>query len=177
VASTRATPDLPLPGRGVGSGRPTPPEDEVRDRPDPGEAQVESDECGPAPVCGPDLACRSALYALAMGYICPACGEGLPEDQECTCTTSGDNVIRAVPKRRQARRRKFAVAERIEIGERDEWLCGICQDPTHLVERPSVVSLGEITVEEINSYVLLEEGWPEGWPDQAFALRWHEALA
>lgn len=100
-----------------------------------------------------------------MGYICPACGEGLPEDEECTCTTSGDSVIRAVPKRRQARRRKFTVAERIEIGERDEWLCGICQDLAHLVERPSVVSLSEITVEEINSYVLLEDGWPEDWPE------------
>lgn len=76
-----------------------------------------------------------------------------------------------MPKRRQARRRKFTVAERIEIGERDEWLCGICQDLAHLVERPSVVkrpsvvSLGEITVEEINSYVLLEDGWPEDWPE------------
>ncbi len=107
----------------------------------------------------------SALYTLAMGYICPACGEGLPEDEECTCTTSGDSVIRAVPKRRQARRRKFTVAERIEIGERDEWLCGICQDLAHLVERPSVVTLGEITVEEINSYVLLEDGWPKDWPE------------
>lgn len=108
------------------------------------------------------LTCRSALYASAMGYICPACGEDLPEDEECLCTAVGDNAIRAAPKRRRARRPKFTVAERIEIGQRDEWLCGICQDPARLVERLSVVPLGEITVEEIEmSYVLLEEDWPE----------------
>lgn len=44
---------------------------------------------------------------------------------------------------RPVRRRGFTRAERIEIGERDSWLCGICQDPALLVERPPALSDGK----------------------------------
>jgi hypothetical protein len=73
-----------------------------------------------------------------MGYICPACGEGLPEDEECPCMAAGDDELEDVRGHPQERRRKFPVAERIKIGERDNRLCGICQDPARPVERPPV---------------------------------------
>jgi hypothetical protein len=75
-----------------------------------------------------------------MGYICPHCGDGLPEDEECPCQAVGDGLDDLDParaaKRQQARRRQdqmraagqvesFTMAE---IGDRDGWLCGICQD-------------------------------------------------
>jgi hypothetical protein len=28
-----------------------------------------------------------------MGYICPACGEGLPEAEECPCMAAGDDDL------------------------------------------------------------------------------------
>lgn len=59
-------------------------------------------------------------------------------------------------------RRKFTLAERIEIGERDNWLCGICQDPAHRVERPPVMLIEEISVEElVVEDVPSEEDWPQ----------------
>lgn len=85
-----------------------------------------------------------------MGYICPACGEGLPEDEECPCQAIGDDLDGLAPgrgaKREQDRRRyrqmrtngpveAFTAAE---IGTRDRWVCGICQDTERLVDpRPS----------------------------------------
>ena len=80
-----------------------------------------------------------------MGYICPDCGEGLPADKECPCQAIADELARAA-KRGQDRRRinlmrasgpveSFTAAE---IGERDGWVCGICQDVGRLVDpRPT----------------------------------------
>jgi hypothetical protein len=74
----------------------------------------------------------------------------------------GDEDLEGAPARRRERRRKFTLAERIEIGERDKWLCGICQDPAHPVERPPVMLIREITVEELAvEDVPPEEDWPE----------------
>jgi HNH endonuclease len=59
-------------------------------------------------------------------------------------------------------RRKFTVVERIEIGERDDWLCGICRDPVRLVEKPPVILVKEISIEDlIVEDVLPGEDWPE----------------
>lgn len=81
-----------------------------------------------------------------MGYICPYCGEGLPEDEECPCQAVGDGLDDLDParaaKRQQDRRRRdqmraagpvesFTAAE---IGNRDAWLCGICQDTARPVD-------------------------------------------
>jgi 5-methylcytosine-specific restriction endonuclease McrA len=79
-----------------------------------------------------------------MGYICPHCGEGLPEDEECPCQAIGDDDLgrgRAA-KRGQDRRRKCLIRANgsvesfthAEIGERDDWVCGICQDTNRLVD-------------------------------------------
>jgi hypothetical protein len=50
---------------------------------------------------------------------------------------------------RSGKRRKFTLTERIEIGQRDNWLCGICQDTARPVERPPAMLLGEVRVEEL----------------------------
>jgi 5-methylcytosine-specific restriction endonuclease McrA len=79
-----------------------------------------------------------------MGYICPYCGEGLPEDEECPCQAIGsdDPGPGRAAKREQDRRRKRLMRANgpvesfthAEIGERDDWVCGICQDPKRLVD-------------------------------------------
>jgi hypothetical protein len=43
-----------------------------------------------------------------MGYICPACGEGLPEDEECACMAAGDDDLEDPLDRRP---RSWTVAE------------------------------------------------------------------
>jgi HNH endonuclease len=108
------------------------------------------------------LAVPPCLMLRLMGYFFPACGEGLPKDEECPCLAADDGDLEDVPERRRVGRRKFTLAERIEIGERDNWQCRICQDPTHLVERPPVMLIGEISVEELVAEdVPSEEGWPQ----------------
>ena len=80
-----------------------------------------------------------------MGYICPYCGEGLPEDEECPCQAVGDPLdlsFARTARREQDRRRRDQMraagpAEsftKTEIGDRDGWICGICQDTTRLVD-------------------------------------------
>lgn len=86
------------------------------------------------------------LSLYAMGYICPYCGEGLPDDEECPYQAIGDDLdigsSRSSAKRQQDQRRRdqmrangpverFTVAE---IGERDGWLCGICGDTARPVD-------------------------------------------
>lgn len=79
-----------------------------------------------------------------MGYICPSCGEGLPDDEMCPCIAADDDLLpgRSARKRLQDQRRydqmrangpveRFTMAE---IGERDGWLCGICRDTAHPVD-------------------------------------------
>jgi hypothetical protein len=63
--------------------------------------------------------------------------------------TTVDGDLGGMPMRCRDRRRKFTVAERIEIGQRDSWRCGICQDPTRLVEWPLVMLVKEIGIEEL----------------------------
>ncbi len=81
-----------------------------------------------------------------MGYICPYCGEGLPQDEECPSQVIDDVLDDLRPsraaKREQDRRRRILIraagpVESItatEIGERDDWVCGICQDTVRLVD-------------------------------------------
>ena len=81
-----------------------------------------------------------------MGYICPFCGEGLPEDEECPCQAVDDALEDPSPartaKRNQDRRRRDQMQAagplesftKPEIGVRDGWVCGICQDPARLVD-------------------------------------------
>jgi HNH endonuclease len=80
-----------------------------------------------------------------VGYICPYCGEGLPEDEECPCQAAGDDLDewprrsakREQDERRAARMRASGPVESFtvaDIGERDGWICGICQDAGRLVD-------------------------------------------
>src|SRR5216683_6067857 len=81
-----------------------------------------------------------------MGYICPYCGEGLPQDEECPCQLINDVLDDLRPsraaKREQDQRRRNQIraagpVESItatEIGERDDWVCGICPDTVRLVD-------------------------------------------
>jgi 5-methylcytosine-specific restriction endonuclease McrA len=80
-----------------------------------------------------------------MGYICPYCGEGLPEDEECPCQAAGDlndlSFARAARREQDRRRRDQMRAAgpvesftKNEIGDRDGWVCGICQDTTRPVD-------------------------------------------
>lgn len=84
---------------------------------------------------------------MTVGYVCPYCGEGLPEDEACPCQAIDDDVphdrrLGRSARRAQDRRRRdrmqtagpvesFTVAE---IGDRDGWVCGICQDMARLVD-------------------------------------------
>jgi HNH endonuclease len=83
-----------------------------------------------------------------MKFICPVCGDGLPENEECPCTIAVDDDVEDVPKHRDSRR-KFTVTERIQIGERDNWLCGICQDLARPVEHPPVMVIRRLTIEDL----------------------------
>jgi hypothetical protein len=80
-----------------------------------------------------------------MGYICPQCSDGL-EDEEGPCQAAGDGPgdlnLAGSAKRQQDQRRRnrmraagpvesFTAAE---VGHRDAWLCGICQDTARLVD-------------------------------------------
>jgi 5-methylcytosine-specific restriction endonuclease McrA len=72
-----------------------------------------------------------------MGYICPYCGEGLPDDELCPCQSGEpfDGWQRGNDHRRRIQMKANGPAEafkRAEIGDRDRWVCGICQDQ----ERP-----------------------------------------
>jgi 5-methylcytosine-specific restriction endonuclease McrA len=79
-----------------------------------------------------------------MGYICPSCGEGLPNDEMCPCLGGNGDLPpgRPAEKRLQDQRRRDKMRangpiERFtsnEIGERDGWLCGICCDTAHPVD-------------------------------------------
>ena len=81
-----------------------------------------------------------------MGYMCPYCGEGLPEDEECPCQaiddgpsdfTFGRTAKREQDQRRRDQLRSAGLLESFtpaEIGDRDGWLCGICKDPSRLVD-------------------------------------------
>jgi 5-methylcytosine-specific restriction endonuclease McrA len=74
-----------------------------------------------------------------MGYICPYCGEGLPEDELCPCQSGGpfDDRQRGNDHRRRIQMKANGPAEafkRAEIGDRDRWVCGICQDQERLVD-------------------------------------------
>jgi hypothetical protein len=90
-----------------------------------------------------------------MGQISRSFNEGTPHDKDCPSRSSaGDDDLGEPPKRRNERRRKFTLAQRVEIGERDRWLCGICHDPVHLVERPPVMLVGEISVEDLDAAVI-----------------------
>lgn len=72
-----------------------------------------------------------------MGYICPYCGEGLPEDELCPCQSGGpfNDRPRGNDRRRRIQMKTNGPSEAFkaaEIGDRDRWVCGICQDQ----ERP-----------------------------------------
>ena len=79
-----------------------------------------------------------------MGYMCPSCGEGLPDEEMCPCLADDDWVSpgRPAAKRHQDQRRRDQMRAngpierftRSEIGERDGWLCGICHDTAHPVD-------------------------------------------
>jgi hypothetical protein len=54
------------------------------------------------------IADRAHPQGAIMGYICPSCGEGLPEDTLCPCTMGpDDDVFEARPLRRRALTREI----------------------------------------------------------------------
>lgn len=81
-----------------------------------------------------------------MGGICPHCGEGLPRNEQCPCQAIDDSLDdlrpRRAAKREQDRKRRDQMRAAgpvesfttSEIGNRDGWVCGICQDTSRLVD-------------------------------------------
>jgi len=79
-----------------------------------------------------------------MGYSCPHCGEGLPQGEERPCQVIDEVLDDLRPGRaakleqdrpRRILTRAAGPVESItatEIGERDDWVCGICQDTMRL---------------------------------------------
>jgi hypothetical protein len=88
--------------------------------------------------------------------------------------TAADNDLDDVLGHKRERPWEFTLAERIEIGERDDWLCGICKDPAHPVERPLAISSDNISIE-----VLVVEDVPprEECPDPTEPLPPHPLSA
>jgi hypothetical protein len=80
-----------------------------------------------------------------MGYMCPPyCGEALPEAGKCPCQVVEvvlGHAARVAKRRSDSRRREkmqaFGPVEALtaaQIGDRDSWICGICQDSIRLVD-------------------------------------------
>jgi len=81
-----------------------------------------------------------------MGYVSLDGGEGAQQDQGWPCQAidnvtdgrrPGQSARQAQDQRRRDRMRAAGPVESFtvaEIGERDSWICGICQDPGRLVD-------------------------------------------
>jgi hypothetical protein len=84
---------------------------------------------------------------MIVGYVSPYCGEGLPDDEACPCQAIDDDdphdrrpgrsARPALDRRRRDRMQAAGPVESFtvaEIGDRDGWVCGICQDMARLVD-------------------------------------------
>lgn len=60
-------------------------------------------------------------------------------------------------------RRRLPASVVVEIGQRDDWLCGICRDPSQPMTRPAVASAASVTPIDLDD---LEVGEPIAPPPE-----------
>lgn len=87
---------------------------------------------------------RRSVRLAVTGYMCPYCGEALPEAGKCPCQVVEvvlGHAARVAKRRSDSWRRDKMQASgpvealsAVQIGDRDSWICGICQDGIRLVD-------------------------------------------